>query len=248
MKVILYGAGGRMGKELLALIEQGFCGASIAAAIDKTYDYADDLHLSAFPDRKIDADVLIDFSNHTCIREIEAYARKYALPTVIATTGHEKEELEKIHALSQIVPVFYSANMSIGVAMLCSLAAQCASAFPEADIEIIEKHHSGKLDAPSGTALMLAQTLAKIRSGAALVFGRSGKRAREENEIGIHSVRAGSIVGEHEVIIAADSEILTVKHEAKNRAVFAEGALRAASWLGTKPAGLYGMRDLIDNP
>lgn len=247
MKVILYGAGGRMGQEMLSLIRGEFCGAELAAAIDKTFNDAGDLHLSALPDRPIEADVLIDFSHHTCIQEIAAYAERYTLPTVIAATGHEKEELERIHALSQKVPVFHSANMSIGVAVLCSLAAQCASAFPEADIEIIEKHHSNKLDAPSGTALMLAQALTKIRSGATLVFGRSGKRARENREIGIHSIRAGSIVGEHEVIIATGSEILTVKHEAKNRVVFAEGALRAAHWLCAQPAGFYGMQDLLSN-
>jgi 4-hydroxy-tetrahydrodipicolinate reductase len=136
--------------------------------------------------------------------------------------------------------------MSLGIALLVELAKTAAKAFPEADIEIVEKHHNRKLDAPSGTALLLARELQEVREDATLICGRSGQAKREKNEIGIHAVRMGNIVGEHEVIIGTDTQTVTLKHEAHSRALFAEGAIAAADFLIGKPAGLYDMKRMIE--
>jgi 4-hydroxy-tetrahydrodipicolinate reductase len=164
---------------------------------------------------------------------------------VVATTGHDERETELIKRASEHIPVFFSANMSLGVALLCELAKTAAKTMPDADIEIIEKHHNRKLDAPSGTALLLADAISTVRKGAYYVFGRGGQRKREKAEIGIHAIRMGNIVGEHEVIIGTDTQTITLKHEAHTRALFAEGAIAAADFLTSKPAGLYCMRDIV---
>ena len=148
-------------------------------------------------------------------------------------------------AASREIPVFHSANMSLGIALLVELAKTTAKAFPDADIEIIEKHHNRKLDAPSGTALLLANAIKEIRKNAKFIFGRGGQAKREVEEIGIHAVRMGNIIGEHEVIIGTDTQTITLKHEAHSRALFAEGALAAADYLCGKSAGLYDMERMI---
>ena len=150
-----------------------------------------------------------------------------------------------IVAAAEEIPVFFAANYALGVALLAELAKKTAAAFPNAEIEIVEKHHSRKIDAPSGTALMLANAIKSVRPECKEHCGRSGICKRTPNEIGIHSLRMGNIVGEHEVIVHAGSQSITLKHEAYNRALFAEGALAAAKWLIGKPAGLYTMSDLI---
>ncbi len=244
MKVIVNGACGKMGQVILAGIEKD-ASLSLAAAIDPGFTETDMTHLAAFPDAKIDADVIIDFSHHTAIGEVAAYAEKFCLPVVLCTTGQTEDELARIEVLAKKVPVFFSANMSMGIALLVELAKKSAAVLPNADIEIIEKHHSAKLDAPSGTALMIAQAIKSVRDSLTMMLGRSGRRAREKNEIGIHAVRAGSIVGEHEVILATENEIITIGHAAQSRSVFGDGALAAAKWLCGKDAGLYSMQDMI---
>lgn len=244
MKVILNGANGRMGKEVKAAIEKDGS-MTIVAAIDKSFELSTAVQLTYFPAYDIGADVIIDFSHHSAIVEVAEYAKKFNVPVVLCTTGQTEEELDKVHELAKAVPVFFSANMSMGVALLCELAKKSAEVLPDADIEIIEKHHSAKLDAPSGTALMLANAIKSVREKLTLMLGRSGRREREKNEIGIHAVRAGSIVGEHEVILATKNEIITVSHSAMSRSVFADGALAAAKWIKGKATGLYTMQDLI---
>ncbi len=138
-----------------------------------------------------------------------------------------------------------SGNMSVGLAVLVTAGKQAAAAFPGADIEIIETHHNRKLNAPSGTALMLAEAMREVRPNSKFVFGRQGSHVREKEEIGIHAIRMGNIVGEHQVIISTDSQTITLKHEAHDRALFAEGALAAAEFLINKPAGLYNMQDVV---
>ncbi len=150
-----------------------------------------------------------------------------------------------IRDASSRIPVFFSANMSIGIALLAELAQRTAAAFPDAAIEIIEKHHDRKLDAPSGTALMLADRIRQVRPAAFTVLGRSGQKKRTREEIGIHAVRIGNCPGEHEILIGTQNQTITLKHEAHSRALFAEGALAAAKWLLGKDAGLYDMNDLI---
>lgn len=244
MKIIVNGACGKMGQVILGGIEKD-ASLSLAAAIDPGFTKTDMAHLAAFPDTKIDADVIIDFSHHTAIGEVAAYAEKFGLPVVLCTTGQTEDELARIQTLATKVPVFFSANMSMGIALLVELAKKSAAVLPNADIEIIEKHHSAKLDAPSGTALMIAQAIKSVRESLTMMLGRSGRRAREKSEIGIHAVRAGSIVGEHEVILATENEIITIGHAAQSRSVFGDGALAAAKWLCGKDAGLYSMQDMI---
>lgn len=191
------------------------------------------------------ADMIIDFSNHLGTQELLSFAKAKKLPVVIATTGHTDEELAMIRSASEEIPVFHSANMSLGVALLVDLAMKTALVMPDADIEIVETHHNRKLDAPSGTALMIANALKKVRESAWFRIGRAGNAVREKEEIGIQSVRRGNIVGIHEVIVSTDSQTITLKHEAHSRALFAEGALSAAEFLIEKPAGLYDMNSLV---
>lgn len=244
MNVILNGACGRMGKEVIAAIEKAD-DLTLLCSIDPFFTESNEKQLTAFPAYDIGADVIIDFSHHTAIGAVAEYAEKFGTAVVVCTTGQTEEELERIHALAKKVPVFFSANMSVGVALLCELAKKSAAVFPDADIEIIEKHHSAKLDAPSGTALMIAQAIKTVREGLTMMLGRSGRHVREKNEIGIHAVRAGSIVGEHEVIVATKNEIITVSHSAMSRCVFADGAIAAAKWLCGKEAGFYSMQNMI---
>ena len=241
MKVIVNGAAGRMGTELLALLKQGCRDASLAFAADRAGSGFSPLSACT-----AEADVIIDFSHHTAAKELCAFAVGRSLPVVVATTGQTEEELSLIRQAAQTVPVFLSGNMSVGVALLAELARKAAAAMPGADIEIIERHHNRKEDAPSGTALMLAEAVRDARGPVPLRLGRSGHEKRTRGEIGIHSVRAGSIVGVHEVLICTDTESITLKHEAYSRALFAEGAIAAAQFLcSVRRAGLYSMYDML---
>jgi 4-hydroxy-tetrahydrodipicolinate reductase len=240
MKIIINGAGGHMGREVCRLAESS-SQMSIAARIDKM---GGDGILTNIFDYSGEADVIIDFSHHSASPELVKYASEKNIPIVIATTGHDESELCAIEAASEKVAIFMSANMSLGVALLVELAKKTASVFPDADIEIIEKHHNRKLDAPSGTALMIAKAIEEVRRGIKFVYGRAGQQKREKDEIGIHAVRGGNIVGEHEVIVCTESQIITLKHEAQSRSLFAEGAISAASFLIGKGAGLYSMQDI----
>ena len=165
---------------------------------------------------------------------------------MIATTGQTDAERELIAAAAETIPVFFAANMSVGIAVLADIARKAAAAFPEADIEIIERHHNRKLDVPSGTALTLANAIRDVRSNAVFNIGRHENGKRTVEEIGIHSLRYGNEVGTHEIIISNGNETITLKHEAENRALFAEGALKAAAFLCGKSAGLYSMKDMLE--
>ena len=173
------------------------------------------------------------------------YAVTNNIPLVICTTGHTEEELADIEAASEVIPIFHSANMSLGVAALADLAKKAAAIFPNADIEIVEKHHNQKLDAPSGTALMIANKIKEERENATYIYGRGGHRKREQNEIGIHAIRLGNVIGEHEIMINTGNETITLKHEAHDRALFADGALFAAEFVLNMPNGLYCMDDVV---
>ena len=243
MKVIVNGACGRMGKVVLRLLSEGYRGASYAGGVDA---FSEDPAIVKTPDALAQTgDVIIDFSSHLATKDICAYAVKTKTPIVICTTGHTEEELAAIHEAAKTVPVFFSANMSLGVALLCELAKQAAALYPDADIEIVETHHHRKLDAPSGTALMIADRIREVRNDASYKLGRAGHEKREKEEIGIHAVRLGNVVGQHEVRIGTDTETITLKHEAHDRSLFAEGAVVAATYLVGQSAGLYGMRDML---
>ena len=240
MNIILNGASGRMGRIVAERIEASD-DMAIAARVDR-FGEADCTALDGYDGP---ADLVIDFSNHAATGEILDYCLRRGLPVIIATTGQTDEERARIRDASARVPVFFSANMSIGVAVLAELARRAAMAFPNADIEIIERHHNQKLDVPSGTALLLARRIAEARPDAECVVGRHEYGKRRPNEIGIHSLRYGNEVGTHEIILSTCNETITLKHEAENRALFADGALAAARFLAGKPAGLYDMRDMI---
>lgn len=242
MKIIINGACGRMGKEVERLVLDSDK-YEIAAKIDKFGTDPDCLtDINAFDG---EADMIIDFSNHLATEALMTYAVKRNMPVIVSTTGHTEEELDMIKEASAKIPVFHSANMSLGVALLCELAVKTASVMPDADIEIVETHHNRKLDAPSGTALMIADEINTVRDKAFLKLGRSGNAKREKDEIGVHAVRRGNIVGIHEVLVSTDSQTITLRHEAHSRALFAEGALSAADFLLGKAAGLYTMKDII---
>ena len=247
MKILICGVGGRMGREVAKLCLDGMRGASPVAGYDilpvDTREFPTYTDWSAIEEK---VDCIIDFSHHTGTAAMLEFAVAKRIPVVLATTGHTEEENARILSASQEIPVFHSANMSLGIALLVELAKLTAKTFPDADIEIIEKHHNRKLDAPSGTALLLANAVKEIREKARLIFGRSGQAKREADEIGVHAIRMGNIIGEHEVIVGTDTQTVTLKHEAHSRALIAEGAIAAAAFLCGKPAGLYDMKSMID--
>lgn len=241
MRIIVNGACGRMGRALCSLIEEAPA-HSLAAAVD-LYGRQEGIlaDLNAAPE----ADIIIDFSHHSAVFGLLAYAEEKKLPVVIATTGHDDAELTRIREAANRIPVFLSGNMSVGVAQLCRMARETARLFPEADIEIVEIHHKHKKDAPSGTAKMLAGAIQEVRENAPVVCGRSGMQPRTKEEIGVHSLRMGEVVGIHEVHISTATQTITLKHEAHNRALFAEGAVCAAEFLAQQGAGLYDMKSMI---
>jgi 4-hydroxy-tetrahydrodipicolinate reductase len=200
--------------------------------------------ITEFPGK---ADVIVDFSHHTALPSLADYACKTNTPMVIATTGHTEEEKSCMTEAASHIAVFASGNMSIGINLLIELCRKAAKTLGEGfDIEIVEKHHNQKLDAPSGTALMIANALSEERAETELVYDRHAVRQkRSPSEIGMHSVRGGTIVGVHEVLFAGANEMIELSHTATSREVFADGALKAAIYLAGKPAGLYSMTDLI---
>ena len=238
MKLIINGANGKMGHILTKMAGS----ENIAALVDVKPAEGMFTSLDEFTGP---ADCVIDFTNHTAIHGVLSYCLKRNLPVLIATTGQTDEELAEIHKASEKIAVFQSPNMSIGVALVADLAERVARVFGECDIEMIEAHHNQKLDVPSGTALMLARRIQEAREGATFNIGRHENGKRSPSEIGIHSLRYGTEVGTHEVIFSNGLETITIRHDAKDRALFARGALSAAKWLVNQKPGLYGMRDFL---
>ena len=194
------------------------------------------------------ADVIIDFSHHSALPSLVSYAVTTGTPLVVCTTGHTDEEKALMHSAAEKVAVFSSGNMSIGINLLMELCKTAAATLGVSfDVEIVEKHHNQKLDAPSGTALMIADAIKSQRESTEYVYDRhTERRKRSTDEIGIHSIRGGTIVGEHEVIFAGNNETITLTHTASSREIFANGALRAAEYLAGKGAGFYDMSDVIN--
>lgn len=239
MKAIVCGANGAMGKlirEQLGSEVVGCVSLDGANGIPKTFEELG----------KVDADVLLDFSHHTAVYDVLAYAKTIGAGAVIGTTGHTPEEKEAIFAASKEIPVFYAGNVSMGIAVLCRLVKEAAAFFPDADIEILEIHHNHKVDAPSGTAHMLFDAVKSVRPDAVEICGRSGEGLRQKNEVGIASLRMGGVVGVHEVHISTGNQTLTLRHEAGTRAMLSEGAVTAARFLLGKPAGLYQMDNILE--
>lgn len=240
MKVILVGALGRMGGHVRALLDKaGYTTIPVDA-----FSQGDEA-LKSINDVTVSADVIIDFSFHTLTEEVVDYAASKNIPAVICTTGHTPEEKEKISKAAEKTAIFYSGNMSIGIATLCRTVKTVVAAFPDADVEIVETHHNRKADAPSGTALMLFDAVKEVRPEAKALLGRGGYGKRETDEVGISAMRMGNIVGIHEVCICTDNERITLKHEAFDRALFADGAVKAAEYMVGKGAGMYSMKEMM---
>lgn len=249
MKVLISGIAGHMGHAVEALAQSGYRGAVAYVGVDKIVP--SDVRIPCFPsfaNAPTDADVIVDFSHPSVLSDLLEFAVSNRIPTVIATTGYTPAQRDAIAKAARKIPVFYAANYSLGIAVLIELAKQTAAAFPEAEIEIIEKHHDRKVDAPSGTALAIADAIREVRPAATLNLGRSGMGKRTPDEIGIHAVRMGNIVGDHEVMIGTQNQTITLRHEAHSRALFAEGALAAAAFLVGRPAGLYDMKSMLSIP
>lgn len=241
-RLILFGAAGRMGKEVEAAAQKAG-DFEIVSRVDVS---GADGCLPSLDKVTGGADAIVDFSHHAATKTLTDYAVEKKIPLLIATTGQTDEELGLIRAAAKTIPVFFAANYSLGIAALIQAAKAIVKLYPDADIEIVEKHHNRKLDAPSGTALSIARAISSVREGeTAFCYGRGGQMKRQKNEIGIHAVRLGNIVGEHEVLIGTDNETITLKHEAHSRALFADGALAAARFLSTRKPGLYAMTDLV---
>jgi 4-hydroxy-tetrahydrodipicolinate reductase len=240
MKVIVCGANGAMGKLILAALGDEAMGKV-------SLDGENGVPRTFAELGKCDADVIIDFSHHSAAADVMAYAKENGMAVVVGTTGHTEEEKAVISQAAREIPVFFSGNMSLGIAVLCRLAKEAAKSFPDADIEIVEIHHIRKVDAPSGTAKMLFEAVKSVRPEAVAHCGRAGEGKREKNEIGISALRMGNVVGIHEVHICTPSQTLTLRHEAANRAMFADGAVDAARFLVGKTPGLYNMEDFLAN-
>lgn len=246
-KIIISGCSGKMGKSIIcSAVEREDC--KIVAGVDIVQPQnCGFIYAPSFAQLDIDADVIIDFSNPAVLDSLLAYATEKKLPVVICTTGYTDEQVKKIHSAAEIIPVFYSRNMSIGINLIIELAKKATAVLgDEFDIEIVEQHHNQKLDAPSGTALMIADAISTVKDDAEYIYDRHAyRKKRDKKEIGIHSIRGGNIVGEHEVIFAGTDEVITVSHSARSKTVFAVGSLNAAVFLNGKKAGMYDMADLL---
>ena len=238
MRAVVCGANGAMGKLICGILGDEVVGkVSIDGENGTPRTFAE---LG-----KVEADVVIDFSHHTAVNDVLAYAKEIGAAAVIGTTGHTQEEKEAIFTAAEEIPVFYAGNVSLGIAVLCRLVKQAASFFPDADIEIVEVHHTRKVDAPSGTALMLFNAVKEVRPEAVANCGRSGEGKRTKEEIGIHALRMGNVVGIHEVHINTGNQTLVLKHESGSRAMLADGAVSAARFMEGKGVGLYNMESIL---
>ena len=219
-------------------------GVDINTAVERDYPV-----YASLPEVKEEADVIIDFSHISAIDGMLDFCESSKMPVVLCTTGLSEEQLSRMKEVSGKVAVLKSANMSLGINTLMELLKKAAAVFAPAgfDVEVVEKHHRRKLDAPSGTALALADSVNEaLGNEYEYVYDRSDRRmARPDKEIGISAVRGGTIVGEHDVIFAGTDEVITFSHTAYSRSVFAKGAIEAAKFLAGKPAGLYDMADVI---
>ena len=239
MRAILWGANGAMGK----LID-GLLGEEVVGRV--SIDGENGVARSFAELGDVQADMIIDFSHHSAVADVIGAGKMLGCSVVIGTTGHTPEEQAMIREAAQQIPVFWSGNMSLGIAVLCRLAKQVAVFFPDADIEILEIHHNRKVDAPSGTAHMLFNAVKQARPHAVEVCGRAGEGKRQKNEVGVASLRMGNVVGVHEVHICTGSQTLTLRHEAGSRAMLAEGAVDAARFMEGKGPGLYDMESILN--
>ena len=249
IKILMHGCNGKMGRMITELVKNDD-GAVIAAGVDTYTGIANDYPIYESIDQcDTDVDVVIDFSNAGAVDALLDYCAEKKIPVVLCTTGLSEEQLEKVRETSEKTAVLKSANMSVGINLLLKLLKDAAKVLGNAgyDIELVERHHNQKLDAPCGTALALADSINEALNGEYhYVYDRSQVRQkRDTKEIGISAVRGGTIVGEHEVIFAGTDEVIEFRHSAYSRNVFAKGAVEAAKFLAGKETGMYDMGDVI---
>lgn len=248
INLLISGALGRMGKKVFEACQNTdkvnpVCGVDIK----EDFTNANFPIFEGFKKISQKIDVLVDFSSPSNLENVLEFCLENKVPAVLCATGYTEQQIEKIKEASKVIAVFRSGNMSLGVNVLIDLVKKAAAALYGFDVEIIEKHHNNKVDAPSGTALMLADAVKDVDNEKFYVYGREGICGkRNQNEIGIHAVRGGNIVGEHDVIFAGNFETITLSHQATDRSVFAEGAVKAVIYLADKESGLYNMNDVIN--
>jgi 4-hydroxy-tetrahydrodipicolinate reductase len=247
IKMLLNGCNGKMGKVISEMAKSSKT-ISIIAGIDKNSSNLNYPCYSSINECTDDIDVILDFSRPDALESLCKYSKEKNIPIVFCTTGYTSDQVAKIHSLSTEIAVFHSANMSIGVNVVNNILKSVSKMlYNDFDIEIIEKHHNQKVDSPSGTALLLANTIKdSIDEETIFACGRDGISKRQPNEIGIHSIRGGNIIGDHEVIFAGIGECIEIKHTAISREVFAIGALKACEYISGKEKGIYSMDDVIN--
>ncbi len=249
IKIFLNGCNGKMGQVIVNLVDTN-SEVTIVSGADVVANKQNDFPVfTSITKNNIETDVVIDFSNPSAFNDVLTYCQSSKTALVMATTGLKDEQLDELQQASLTIPIFFSANMSIGVNLLMSLCKQAASFLETSfDIEIIEKHHNQKIDAPSGTALAIADSINQsLEQPKYYVYDRqSNRKKRSPNEIGIHAIRGGNIVGEHTIIFAGHNEIIEIKHEALSKDIFANGAIKAAIYLNKQPSGFYSMESMIN--
>lgn len=249
IKILVCGIAGHMGRNICELLA-GDGEAEVVCGVDlhESENFKGKVY-KTFAEVQENVDVVIDFSSPACLKDEMEYCTGRGVPAVIAATGYTPEQLAYIAECSKKVAIFRTANFSVGVNLLVKLVKEAAAFLGENfDIEIVEKHHNLKKDAPSGTALMLADSAnSAFEQKKPYVCGREGMVGVRGREIGMHAVRGGTIVGEHEVLFCGEDEIITLAHSARSKKVFAAGAIRAAKWLAGKPAGMYDMKNVLEN-
>lgn len=248
IKIILHGCGGKMGRVVESIVASDE-NCSIVAGIDPGVPQANYPVFTTPQQCNVSADVIIDFSIAAAIPNLLAFAKEAKIPVVLCTTGFSSELDEEVKAVSADVAILKSANMSVGVNLILSLVEKAADVLFDSgfDIEIVEKHHNQKIDAPSGTALAIADTINEaLDNKMHYVYDRSHVRQkREKREIGIHALRGGTIAGEHDIVFAGQDEVITISHLATSKEIFAVGAVKAAKYLAGKPAGFYTMKNVM---
>ncbi len=248
INILMSGCNGRMGQVISSSVKERddvtiTCGVDIFDGLKNDYIVYPDFSNIAEP-----VDVIIDFSNPSALNGLLEYALKNEIPCVLCATGYSDEQIAAVNKAAEKIAVFRSGNMSLGINLLIEISKMAAKVFgSDFDIEIVEKHHNKKIDAPSGTALMIADEISGVMDiEPEYVYDRhSVRKKRDKKEIGISSVRGGTIVGEHDVIFAGDNEVITISHQAQSRSLFAIGAINAAVFLADKAAGNYNMSDLL---
>lgn len=248
IKILLNGCNGKMGKVVSQAVSN-FKNLEIVAGVDKYPSVNSSYPIFDTIDHcNVDCDVILDFSRAAALSGLISYSKENNKPIVLCTTGYSEEDINLILQSSKDVAIFRSANMSIGINILSNVLKQIAPILYENyDIEIIEKHHNQKVDAPSGTALLLANSIKEsLEDSIEFIYGREGNHKRDHKEIGIHAIRGGNIVGDHEVLFAGAGEVIELNHKAISREVFATGALKACEFIAGKAPGLYNMDHMLN--